>query len=163
MLKNGVEVGRQWRIWVSSDRLQMSSYSKLSSLEEAVATHLCPLSALGLKAHAAHPLKPCRTTSALANRACVSAGQAGSTLHKMAILQVFSGFNFSLIWMSLTNIRMLSKSCAQLALALHATKPTAQAIGKTMASSKGLPVTMQRLSRWIIYAITLAYASEGLQ
>ncbi|ROL45908.1 hypothetical protein DPX16_11603 [Anabarilius grahami] len=37
----------------------------------------------------AHPLKPCRTTSALAGCAYTSAGQAASVLHTMAILQVF--------------------------------------------------------------------------
>ncbi|KAL0182554.1 hypothetical protein M9458_021929, partial [Cirrhinus mrigala] len=64
-------------------------YSKLPPVEEAVAAHLCPPSALGLKAHAAHPSKPCRTASDLANRAYAAAGQAGSELHTMAVLQVF--------------------------------------------------------------------------
>ncbi len=50
---------------------------------------LCPPSALGLKTYAAHPLKPCRTTSSLANRAYAAAGQAGSALHMMVVLQMF--------------------------------------------------------------------------
>ncbi len=49
---------------------------------------LCPPSALGLKTYATHPLKPCRTTSALANRAYAAAGQAGSALHTMVVLQM---------------------------------------------------------------------------
>ncbi len=64
-------------------------YIKLPPLEKAVATHMCPPSALGLKAHAAHPSEPCRTTSALANMAYAAAGQAGSAQHTMAVLQVF--------------------------------------------------------------------------
>ncbi len=63
--------------------------SKFPPLEEAVAARLCTPSALGLKAHAAHPYKPYRTTSALANKAYVAAGQTGLALHTMAVLQVF--------------------------------------------------------------------------
>ncbi len=46
------------------DSAEERGYSKLQPLEVAVAAHLCPPSALGLKAHAAHPSKPWRTTSA---------------------------------------------------------------------------------------------------
>ncbi|KAL0190897.1 hypothetical protein M9458_013595, partial [Cirrhinus mrigala] len=62
------------------DGTEERGYSKPPSLQEAVTAHL-------LKAHAAHPSKPCRTTSALANRAYAAAGQAGLVLHTMAVLQ----------------------------------------------------------------------------
>lgn len=86
-------------------------YSKLPSLEEAVAAHLCPPSALGVKAHAVHPSKPFSMTSALANRAYAVAGQAGSALHKM-VVQCFRP-NSSTAWVSLDQIPKPSKSCTQ--------------------------------------------------
>ncbi len=70
------------------DGAEEKGYSKLPPLEEAVVAHLCPPSTRGLKS-AAHPSKPCRMTSALANRAYAVASQAGSALHTMSVLQVF--------------------------------------------------------------------------
>ncbi len=46
------------------DGAEEKGYSKLPPLEEAVDAHLCPPSALGLKAHAAHSSRPCWTTLA---------------------------------------------------------------------------------------------------
>ncbi|KAL0204601.1 hypothetical protein M9458_002619, partial [Cirrhinus mrigala] len=40
-------------------------YEKLPPLDKSVVTHLCPPTAIGWKAKASHPSKPCRTTSAL--------------------------------------------------------------------------------------------------
>lgn len=65
------------------DGTEEKGYSKFPPLGEAVAALLCLTSALGLKAHAAHLSKPCRTTSALANRAYAPASQAGSALNIM--------------------------------------------------------------------------------
>ncbi|ROL47102.1 hypothetical protein DPX16_18900 [Anabarilius grahami] len=45
--------------------------------------------AIGWKAKASHPFKPCRTVSALASRAFAADGQAASALHTMEVLQVF--------------------------------------------------------------------------
>lgn len=70
------------------DSTEEKGYSKLPPLEEAVAAYLCPTSTRGLKT-AAHPSKPCRMTSALANRAYAVAVQAGSALHMMSVQQVF--------------------------------------------------------------------------
>lgn len=100
---------------ITVDGAEEKGYSKLPPLEEAVAAHLCLPSTLGLKAHAALPSKPCRTTSALANRAYAAAGQADmeeSGQHQDAFKELRTATD----------------------LALRATKATAQAVGKTMAS-----------------------------
>ncbi len=68
---------------------EKKGYGKAPPLEEVVAAHLCPPSPVGLKVHAVHPSKPCRTTFTLADRAYSAAGQAGSELHTMVVLQVF--------------------------------------------------------------------------
>ncbi|CAM4459094.1 unnamed protein product [Leuciscus chuanchicus] len=57
-------------------------------VEEALASYLSPDIVSSLKAPAL-PTKPCHTTSALVGRAYMAAGQAGTSLHTMAILQAY--------------------------------------------------------------------------
>ncbi len=73
----------------SVDGAEEKGYEPLPSLDESVAAHLCLPTAIRWKARASHPSKPCRATSALAGSAYSAAGQAASTLHSMAVLQVF--------------------------------------------------------------------------
>ncbi len=63
------------------DGAEEKGYERMPQLDESVAAHLCPPTAIGWKAKASHPSKPCRTTSALAGRSYASAGQAASALH----------------------------------------------------------------------------------
>lgn len=56
------------------DGAAQKGYDKLPPLDKVVAAHFCPLAAIGWKANAAHPSKPCRTTSALAGHAYTSVG-----------------------------------------------------------------------------------------
>ncbi len=105
----------------------------LPHLDEPVATHLCPPIAIGWKARASHPSKPCRATSALAGCAYSVAGQAASALHSMAVLQVFqakmlANEEASLDSASLRDLRSTTD------LALCTTKATAQVIGHSMSS-----------------------------
>ncbi len=97
----------------------------MPQLDESVAAHLCPPTAIGWKAKASHPSKPCRTTSALAGRSNASAGQAASALLSMAVLQVYQAKLLSAVDESEPDATDL---------ALRATKTTAQAIGRSMAS-----------------------------
>ncbi len=57
------------------DGAEEKGYERMPQLDESVAAHFCPPTAIGWKAKASHPSKPCRTTSALAY---ASAGQASS-------------------------------------------------------------------------------------
>ncbi len=105
----------------------------LPHLDEPVATHLCPPIAIGWKARASHPSKPCRATSALAGCAYSVAGQAASALHSMAVLQVFqakmlANEEASLDSASLRDLRSTTD------LALCTTKATAQVIEHSMSS-----------------------------
>ncbi len=117
----------------SVDGAEEKGYEHLPPLDESVATHFCPPTAIGWKARASHPSKPCRATSALAGRAYSAAGQAASVLHSMAVLQVFQSKMLAseeagLDAASLRDLRSATD------LALHATKATAQAIGRSMSS-----------------------------
>ncbi|KAI2660631.1 ORF V: Enzymatic polyprotein [Labeo rohita] len=141
------ELTRSWRAPYSA-RLRASSssaltsvdgaedkgYEKLPPLDESVAAHLCPPTAIGWKTKASHPSKPCRTTSALAGRAYTSAGQAASALHSMAILQVFQAKLLAQSDKSALDPATLTELRSATDLALRATKATAQAIGRSMAS-----------------------------
>ncbi len=144
-LEDHDEITRSWRAPYSS-RLRASSSSTLTSvdgaeekgydslppLDESVAAHLCPPTAIGWKAKATHPSKPCRTTSALAGRAYSSAGQAASALHSMAVLQVFQAKLLRSMESSL-NPAAFNELRSVTDLALRTTKMTDQAIGRSMA------------------------------
>ncbi len=106
----------------------------MPQLDESVAAHLCPPTAIGWKAKASHPSTPCRTTSALAGRSYASAGQAASALHSMAVLQVYQAKLLSAIDESDPDPATLRELRSATDLALRATKTTAQAIGRSMAS-----------------------------
>ncbi|KAL0186275.1 hypothetical protein M9458_017945, partial [Cirrhinus mrigala] len=125
------ELTRSWRAPYSA-RLRTSSSSALTSAD--VAAHLCPPTAIGWKTKASHPSKPCRRTSALAGRAYTSAGQAASALHSMAILQVFQAKLLAQSDRSALDPATLTELRSATDLALRATKATAQAIGRSMAS-----------------------------
>ncbi|KAL0161810.1 hypothetical protein M9458_041206, partial [Cirrhinus mrigala] len=141
------ELTRSWRAPYSA-RLRTSSssaltsvdgaedkgYEKLPPLDESVAAQLCPPTAIGWKTKASHPSKPCRTTSALAGRAYTSAGQAASALHSMAFLQVFQAKLLAQSDRSALDPATLTELRSATDLALRATKATAQAIGRSMAS-----------------------------
>ncbi len=88
-----------------------TGYDRLPPLDKSVAMHLCPLTAIGWKAKAALPSKPCRMTSALAKWAYSSAGQAPLALHSMAVLQVFQAKLLSSN-PSLNQTPQLSMNCA---------------------------------------------------
>ncbi len=90
----------------SVDGTEEKGYEHLPRLDESVAAHLCPPTAIGWKARASHLSKPCRATSALAGCAYSAAGQAASLRYLRSVTD----------------------------LALRATKATAQAIERSMSS-----------------------------
>ncbi|KAI2646366.1 Titin [Labeo rohita] len=116
------------------DGAEDKGYERLPPLDESVAAHLCPPTAIGWKAKASHPSKPCRMTSSLAGRAYTSAGQAASALHSMAILQVFQAKLLAEADKSALDPTTLAELRSATDLALRATKATAQAIGRSMTS-----------------------------
>ncbi len=121
------------------DGAEKKGYERMPQLDESVAAHLCPPTAIGWKAKANHPSKPCRTTSALAGRSYASAGQAASALHSMAVLQVYQAKLLSAIDESEPDPATLRELRSATDLALRATKTTAQAIGRP-GSARAPPV-----------------------
>ncbi len=63
-------------------------YAGIPQVERAIAVHLCPRNKATWRNRPRLPSKACKPTAALAAKAYSAAGQAGSALHAMAILQV---------------------------------------------------------------------------
>ncbi len=112
----------------------------MPQLDESVAAHLCPPTAIGWKAKASHPSKLCRTTSALAGRSYASAGQAASALHSMAVLQVYQAKLLSAVDESEPDPATLRELRSTTDLALRATKTTAQAMRAAIAPERALAI-----------------------
>ncbi len=117
----------------SVDGAEEKGYEHLPPLDESVAAHLCPPTAIGCKARAIHPSKPCRATSSLAGRAYLAAGQAASALHSIAVLQVFQAKMLSMrkpVW-----IQPLSGTWGARQTWLHVPpKPPPKPSGQSMSS-----------------------------
>ncbi len=122
-----------------------------------MAAHLCPPTAIGWKARASHLSKPCRATSALAGRTYSVAGQAASSLHSMAELQVFQAKMLANEEASLDSASLRDLMSAT-DLALRATKATAQAIGRSMSSRAEV---MNLLEKGAIENIPPAQSKSG--
>ncbi len=71
------------------DGAEAHGYVRSPPIEETIAAHLCPAAAKTLGSDISLPSKPCRTTAHLANKAYASDCEVASTLHAMAVLQVF--------------------------------------------------------------------------
>ncbi|CAM4673876.1 unnamed protein product [Leuciscus chuanchicus] len=141
------ELTKSWRVTFSArtrssasstlstvDGAEEKGYVSLPPLEEAVAAHLCPPTAGSWRSKTVHPSKPCRTTSAIASRAYAAAGQAASALHAMATLQVFQAKLLRSMDESGPDPDTFKDLRSATDLALRATKTTAQALGRNMAS-----------------------------
>ncbi|KAL0178303.1 hypothetical protein M9458_027197, partial [Cirrhinus mrigala] len=139
------------RMLSSVDGADRWGYTKPPPVEEAVAAHLCP-SARGWKSAPSLPSKPCRTTSHIADKAYMAAGQAASAIHTMAVLQAFQ----AKMLQTLPDSAAFKKLRSATDLALRATKKTAQGIGRCMGSL----VTLQR-HLWL--TLTVMRESEKAQ
>ncbi len=64
-------------------------YTAIPVVEDTLDSHLSPSLVPSWKSRPHLPTKPCRTTSALIGKSYMAAGQAGMTLHTMAILQAY--------------------------------------------------------------------------
>ncbi|XDV34391.1 hypothetical protein PO909_004552 [Leuciscus waleckii] len=71
------------------DETAAKVYTGVPSVESSVAMQLCPQSASTWCGDPKHPSKACRFSSTLVAKAYRAVGQAASSLHAMAILQVY--------------------------------------------------------------------------
>ncbi len=109
-------------------------YRAMPRVEQTRASYLSPDAASSLKAPTL-PTKPLRTSSALVGKGYAAAGQAGSCLHTMAVLQAYQADLLKELdegeGFSADDIRELRRTAD---LSLRATKETARAIGRSMAA-----------------------------
>ncbi len=80
------------------------------------------------------PSKACKLTAALAAKAYSAAGQAASTLHAMAILQVHQAKALKQVHKGSTDPGLMQELRTATDFALRATKVTARSLGKAMST-----------------------------
>ncbi|KAI2656086.1 Transposon Ty3-G Gag-Pol polyprotein [Labeo rohita] len=141
------ELARSWskpyssRVFVPSTSIystivdsQARGYMMMPQVEETLAGYLSPGSSSSLKKPML-PTKPCRLTSSLVGKAYQAAGQAGASLHTMAVLQAYQA---DLLKDLSTGGTIDEEAFLELRratdLSLRATKQTARAIGRSMAA-----------------------------
>ncbi len=141
------EVTRSWnrpyssRVFVPSTSIYSTivdakarGYMMMPQIEETLAGYLSPGSSSSLKKPTL-PTKPCRATSSLVGKAFQAAGQAGATLHTMAVLQAYQ---VDLLKDLSTGGSIDEEAFLELRratdLSLRATKQTARAIDRSMAA-----------------------------
>ncbi len=109
-------------------------YRAMPRVEQTLASYLSPDAASSLKAPTL-PSKPLRTSSALVGKGYAAAGQAGSCLHTMAVLQAYQADLLKELdegeGINADDISELRKTAD---LSLCATKETACAIGRYKAA-----------------------------
>ncbi len=111
-------------------------YTAMPVVEDTLASHLSPSLAPSWKSRPLLPSKPCRITSALIGKSYTAAGQAGTALHTMAILQAYQADILKEMdegtGLTPEAVKELRRATD---LALRATKHTACAVGCSMAAS----------------------------
>ncbi|KAL0199601.1 hypothetical protein M9458_002788, partial [Cirrhinus mrigala] len=104
-------------------------YVDVPQVERAVAVHLCPQNAATWRNRPRLPSKACKLSSALAAKAYGAAGQAASSLHAMAILQVYQAKALKQLHEGSSDSEVMQELHSATDFALRATKVTARALG----------------------------------
>ncbi|XP_051560716.1 uncharacterized protein LOC127445028 [Myxocyprinus asiaticus] len=103
-------------------------------MDEALAVHLCPQSAATWHGCPKLPSRACRFTSSLTARAYSAAGQAASTLHAMAVLQVHQAKGLKELQEGSSDPGLMQELRSATDLALRVTKITARTLGQVMST-----------------------------
>ncbi|XP_057197561.1 uncharacterized protein LOC130558871 [Triplophysa rosa] len=109
-------------------------YVEIPQVERAVAVHLCPQTAATWRARPRLPSKACKFSASLVSKAYTAAGQAASSLHAMAILQVHQAKALKELHEGKTDPTVMQELRTATDLALRATKVTARALGRAMST-----------------------------
>ncbi len=107
-------------------------YAGIPQVERAVAVHLCPQNATTWRNRPRLPSKACKLIAALAAKAYSAAGQAASSLHAMAILQVHQAKALKQVHEGVPGLMQELRTATD--FALRATKVTARSLGKAMST-----------------------------
>ncbi|KAI2645630.1 Transposon Ty3-I Gag-Pol polyprotein [Labeo rohita] len=108
-------------------------YAGVPQVERAVAVHLCPQDAATWRGSPRLLSKACRLSSALTGRAYCAAGQAATTLHAMATLQVYQAKALKQLHKGSPAQEVMQELRAATDFALRATKVTALSLGQMMS------------------------------
>ncbi|KAI2647969.1 Tyrosine recombinase slr0733 [Labeo rohita] len=122
-------------------------YEAVPQVERAVAVHLCLLGAATWRDRPHLPSRACEFSSALAGRTYHATGQAATTLHAMATLQVYQAKVLKHLHERGSDQGAMEELRATTDFALRATKVTARSLGQVMST-----IVVQERHLWLTLA-----------
>ncbi len=122
-------------------------YVEVPPVERAIAMQLCPQGAAAWRGNPRLPSRACKFSSTLTAKAYGAAGQAASSLHAMALLQVHQAKALKQLHEGDADPGVLQELRTATDLALRATKVTAWALGQTMST-----LVVQERHLWLTLA-----------
>ncbi len=109
-------------------------YVELPPVERSVAMQLCPKTATSWRGNPRLPSRACKFSSSLVGKAYTACGKAASTLHAMALLQVYQARALKELHEGSSDPGVMQKLHTAMDLALRATKVTARSLGQAMST-----------------------------
>ncbi len=122
-------------------------YTGIPSVERSVAMQLCPTVASTLRGEPCIPSRACKYSSGLTGSAYRACGEVASALHAMALLQVHQAKALRDLHEGGHEMAVLHELRVATALALRATKVTAQSLGRAMST-----LVVQERHLWLCLA-----------
>ncbi len=103
-------------------------------MERSVAMQLCPKTATSWRGNPHLPSRACKFSSSLAGKAYTACGEAASTLHAMALLQVYQAKALKELHEGSSDPGVMQELRTATDLALRVTKVTARSLGRAMST-----------------------------
>ncbi len=122
-------------------------YTEVPLVERSVAMQLCPRTASTWRGNPLLPSRACRHSSDLTGSAYAACGEAASTLHAMALLQVHQAKALRDLHEGGHDPGVLSELRTATDLVLRATKVTARSLGRAMST-----MVVQERHLWLCLA-----------
>ncbi|XP_077069976.1 uncharacterized protein LOC143722468 [Siphateles boraxobius] len=122
----------------------VKGYEAIPPVERSVATHLCPTAAASWVGDPCFPSRACEFASGLAVRAYRACGQAASSLHALALLQVYQAKTLMDMHEGSLDRALVSELRTATDLALRGTSVAACAVGLAMST-----LVVQERHRWL--------------
>jgi hypothetical protein len=135
----------------------VKGYEGIPPVERSVAMQLCPKTASTWRGNPSLPSRACRFSSSLTGKAYIACGEAASSLHAMALLQVHQAQALCDMQEGGTGPGALQELRTATDLALRATKVTARSLGRAMST-----LVVQERHLWLTLADMRESDKSGL-
>ncbi len=109
-------------------------YVELPPVERSMAIQLCPKTATSWRGNPRLPSRACKFSSSLVGKAYTACGEAASTLHAMALLQVYQARALKELHEGSSDPGVMQELHTAMDLALRVTKVTTRSLGQAMST-----------------------------